>query len=557
MPKPAPEPKQEPKPKQEPTPQPKPKPAPESDQQPEQKPHKAHLPKLIPKGHTVPRPDPAEKQPFRLKFHLPWKGEETAPTDSELAARRKVSSLRTRWLLNSMGAVGLVVAVVTVLAIVLMGSYFYTTMGAGLENKAQTAAEFFSHYQTESEYRERASDYVANFGDTDSIELEFLDTQGEIVLSSYAYQQTAGIHPDTGDITTSLSAATISRWVGRDPTTGERIMAVSAPVVQDGSVKGVIRMVTSMSQVDHQVLLLSVLLLAVAAAILLMIYFTNLYFVRSIAEPIAAITETTKRIAAGSYGVQMEKKYNDEIGELVDTINDMSLKVSQAEKMKSEFISSVSHELRTPLTAINGWGETLLRGEVTDPRDVHKGMAIIVSEAKRLTKMVEELLEFSRIEDGRFTLRIEPIDIKAELEDAVYTYREFFRKKGITLEYNDCEEDFPPIPGDPERLRQVFSNLLDNAAKHGGSGKRITVSIFPEGSMVAIRIRDYGHGIPPEELPHVKTKFYKGSSKVRGSGIGLAVCDEIAIRHNGSLTIENAQGGGCAVTLRLPVHEKS
>ena len=486
-------------------------------------------------------------------FHLLPGKDDGSEAQGEPKLRR--TGLRSRWLFNSMGAVSLVMAAVTVLSIVLLSSYYYTTMESGLENRVQTAAEFFSNYETESEYRERASYYVSTFGETDTIELEFLNTEGEIILSSYAYQQTSGLRPGTKDITTAISSGMMSSWVGRDAETGERIMAVSAPVVQNGAVKGIIRMVTSMRMVDRQMILLTVLLLAGVAAILLMIYFTNLYFVKSILEPIQAITETTKRIAAGSYGVQLEKKYNDEIGELVDTINDMSLKVSQAEKMKSEFISSVSHELRTPLTAINGWGETLLRGEVTDPRDVQKGMAIIVSEARRLTKMVEELLEFSRIEDGRFTLRIEQIDIKAELEDAVYTYREFFRKKGITLEYHDCEEEFPPIPGDPERLRQVFSNLLDNAAKHGGSGKRITVSIFPEGGMVAIRIRDYGHGIPPEELPHVKTKFYKGSSKARGSGIGLAVCDEIAIRHNGSLTIENAQGGGCAVTLRLPVHE--
>jgi signal transduction histidine kinase len=456
-----------------------------------------------------------------------------------------------------MSMVALVVILVVVLATILLGSYFYSAMESGLENKVKTAAEFFNNYTTESEYRERASYYVANFSETDSVELEFLNSSGEIILSSYAYQQTSGVMPGTVDVVNALTNGTISTWSGSDSNTGERITAVSAPVVQNGSVKGVIRMVTSMRAVDRQVMLITLLILAVGMAVLALIYLMNLYFVRSIIEPMAAITDTAKRIAAGSYGVQIEKTYDDEIGELADTINDMSLKISQTEKMKSEFISSVSHELRTPLTAINGWGETLLRGEVTDPRDVHKGMAIIVSEAKRLTKMVEELLEFSRIEDGRFTLRMEMVDIKAELEDAVYTYREFFRKKGISLEYNECEEEFPPIPGDPERLRQVFSNLLDNAAKHGGSGKRITVSIFQDGESVAIRIRDYGAGIPVKDLPHVKTKFYKGSSKVRGSGIGLAVCDEIAVRHNGSLEIGNAVGGGCVVTLRLPFHGES
>ena len=188
-----------------------------------------------------------------------------------------------------------------------------------------------------------------------------------------------------------------------------------------------------------------------------------------------------------------------------------------------------------------------------DAGDVKKGMGIIVSEARRLTNMVEELLEFSRIQDGRFTLSVEPMDIKAELEDAVYTYREFFRREGIELTYQDCPEEMLPISGDPERMRQVFCNLLDNAAKHGGSGKRIDVSIAQDGEEAVIRIRDYGPGIPEEELPHVKYKFYKGSSKARGSGIGLAVCEEIVTRHEGTLTIGNAEGGGCLVTIRLPI----
>ena len=270
-------------------------------------------------------------------------------------------------------------------------------------------------------------------------------------------------------------------------------------------------------------------------------------------EPVAGITEIAKRIAAGSYGIQMEKKHDDEIGDLTDAINDMSLKIAQSEKTQSEFISSVSHELRTPLTAINGWAETLLNGEMRNAEDTKKGMGIIVSEARRLTNMVEELLEFSRIEDGRFTLSVEPMDLKAELEDAVYTYREFFRKEGTELNYDDGGEEFPPVTGDPERMRQVFCNLLDNAFKHGGTGKRIDVAVRREGSMAVIAIRDYGPGIPEDELPHVKYKFYKGSSKARGSGIGLAVCDEIITRHNGTLDIGNAEGGGCVVTLRMPI----
>lgn len=330
-------------------------------------------------------------------------------------------------------------------------------------------------------------------------------------------------------------------------------MAASAPIIYNDTVVGVVRFVTSLRAVDRQLTIIIALATLVGIAIVAMVYFSNLYFVKSIVEPVAAITDTAKRIASGSYGVQMEKKFDDEIGDLTDAINDMSARISQAEKMKSEFISSVSHELRTPLTAINGWAETIMNGEVRQAEDVKKGMNIIVSEARRLTNMVEELLEFSRIEDGRFTLTVEPLDIAAEFEDAIYTYREFFRREGLVLNYEPSDEEFPTVTGDPERLRQVFCNILDNASKHGGAGKRIDASLVREDDYIVIRIRDYGPGIPEDELPRVKMKFYKGSSKARGSGIGLAVCEEIVDRHGGRLEIGNAEGGGCVVTIRLPI----
>ena len=185
--------------------------------------------------------------------------------------------------------------------------------------------------------------------------------------------------------------------------------------------------------------------------------------------------------------------------------------------------------------------------------DSLRGIQIISKEAERLTGMVSELLEFARIQDGRFNLRVEPLDIAAELEDAIFTYGELMKQAGIEVSYDQPSMPIPVILGDPERLKQVFLNLLDNAAKHGGDGKRVEVAISAEGPSVRISFRDHGHGIPASELPHVKEKFYKGSSKNRGTGIGLSVCDEIVARHGGKLDIENAEGGGCLVTITLPI----
>ncbi len=468
---------------------------------------------------------------------------------------KKITGIRKRWMVNSISVVLFIVLLAVAAFSAAMGSYYYSTLSESLKQKAENAISSFDYYRTEAEYYDNARAVVAGEPNSDKLEVEYLDADGQIRFSSS--DLTAFRSPGTPDIAEAISMKRTKVWIGADPSTGEHIMAASSPLMIDGEVVGVMRYVTSLNKVDKQIIIIVAIALGIGLGILGMVYFSNLYFIRSIVDPVAGITETAKRIAAGSYGVQIEKRYDDEIGALTDTINDMSLKINQSEKMKNEFISSVSHELRTPLTAINGWAETIMNGEVRDAGDVKKGMGIIVSEARRLTNMVEELLEFSRIQDGRFTLSVEPMDIKAELEDAVYTYREFFRREGIELNHFDCDEEFPPIAGDPERLRQGFCNLLGNAAKHGGSGKRIDTAIARDEDQVVITIRDYGPGIPAEELPHVKYKFYKGSSKARGSGMGLAVCDEIIPRHEGTLDIDNAEGGGCIVTIHLPIRAQA
>ncbi len=473
--------------------------------------------------------------------------------EAALKRSRKRTSIRRRWMFNSIGVV-LVVLVVAVSAFSLaMANYYYSTMSSSMESSAEYLANWFSGYESASIYLSNARATAADFMQKDRIEQQFLSGAGKVQVSTS--DLTVGTAPATDDIARAIEQKTAQTWRGRDSSTGESVLSVCVPVVYNGDLIGVIRQVTSLKVVDRQLALTTGVSALLAAFVVVIVYSSNLYFIRSIVDPVADVTDTAKRIAAGSYGVQMEKKFDDEIGDLTDAINDMSMRIDRAEKTQSEFISSVSHELRTPLTAINGWAETLYNGEARSTDDVKKGMGIIVSEARRLTNMVEELLEFSRIEDGRFTLSIEPTDIKAELEDAVYTYQEFFRRKGLELTYDDSGEEFPLIDGDPQRLRQVFCNLLDNADKHGGAGKRIDASIVREVDQIIIRIRDYGPGIPEEELPHVKYKFYKGSSKARGSGIGLAVCDEIVTRHNGALKIGNAQGGGCVVTILLPTKE--
>ena len=380
----------------------------------------------------------------------------------KITDQRKIRGIRRRWLINSVGVVLLVLVLALATFSAAIWSYYYSSTTSDLQRRAESTAGGFASY-TRSQYWSNTQNAVQRFEEKTKLELQFLDTSGSVQYSSN--DLAAGTTPDTPEIQEALTNQEVQVWIGSDPDTGERIATASAPIVYHGQTVAVVRYVTSLVNIDRQYVLAVALACLLGAVIFALVYFSNLYFVRSIVEPIASITETARLIADGSYGVQIEKKYDDEVGELTDTINDMSLKIKQSEKTQSEFISSVSHELRTPLTAITGWAETIQSGELKNPEDVRKGMDIIVSEARRLTNMVEELLEFSRISDGRFTLSVEPMDLKAELEDAVYTYREFFRREGIELTYQDCPEEMLPISGDPERMRQVFCNLLiDNAA---------------------------------------------------------------------------------------------
>lgn len=464
----------------------------------------------------------------------------------------KASGLRKRWLLNTVGVV-FALGVVCVMAVTASyAAYYYSNMQSDMEYRAKTTTEFFSNYvnQNYNEFYQSCITYAENFEDKNTIELQFINNQGQLVASSYG--PWAGPPPQTPDIQDAMNYRDIFPYLGKDPQTGERIMAVSSPIIySNGEVIGVLRYVTATWKLDRQIFFVAACSSLVLLIILAIVVLSGSYYLRSIMNPVAEITEKAKRISGGSYGVQMQTPYQDEIGELADTINEMSSKIAQNEKMQAEFISQLSHELRTPLTVINGWSETLLADENLDA-ETRQGMKIIASEAKRLTEMVMDLLDFTRMQDGRMTLAIEPTDIRGEFEDTVYMYGSRLAQEGIQLEYLDNDQDIPEIPCDPQRMRQVFLNILDNAAKHGGAGKRIQASIAYENNCAVVRIRDFGPGIPEDEIPLVKKKFYKGSSSTRGTGIGLAVCDEIVEMHGGTLTLENAPGGGTLVTVTLP-----
>ena len=465
-----------------------------------------------------------------------------------MSASKIKHSITTRWLLNSLGIVVLVMLIVVVVAVVIANSYYSNTARQYLESRMENITLDLSRYTTVSGYRAEVRNIIESFTDKDKYELMAISSSGEITLTSSGFQPSSSL--DMSDYEAARYTENGTAWAEFTLPSGDKVLSHTVMLSGIAPEYSAMRIMTTVNAIDVQLLELGILLSLIALAIVALMFFSGLYFVKSIVIPVRQISETARSYAEGDFSERIEKVKDDELGELCDAINYMATELENTDKIKNEFISSVSHELRTPLTAIKGWSETLCEMDA-DPETFQKGMRVITGEAQRLSQMVEELLDFSRIQDGRFTLHKETMDILAELEDAVLIYTERAKSLGIEMIY-DGPEMLPFVYGDRSRLRQVFINIIDNAVKYSNTGGRVTVEALQVKSDIVILITDTGVGIAPEDLPKIKTKFYKANHTRRGSGIGLAVANEIVEIHDGSIAINSELGKGTTVQISLP-----
>ena len=472
----------------------------------------------------------------------------------EIRVQHSRGGLKGRWMMNSMTVIIAVLAIISIFITMIATSYYYNDIRQNLVMRSTQSAGFLNRFLNSGyeQFRLAGQSFVSGFEDKDKVEIQIISSGGYILSSSSSFTQT-GSEPGTNDVKDCLQNNITTVWMGKDSTSGERVMSSSAPLYDaNKNLIGCVRCISSMAQVQRQIIYVILICVFVGLFVALTVELSNRYFIKSIVEPVMKINIIAKEIAAGRYGMRLHKVYDDEIGDLCDTINHMSEEISRAERTKNDFISSISHELRTPLTAIGGWSDTLIAGGATDPEEVILGLRIIQKESSRLTQMVEELLDFTRLESGRMKLNVELFDVGAELYEAVFMYQNMLEKEHIRLEY-DIPDQMCPVNGDRHRLKQVFLNIIDNAAKYGKDGGKIEITLSRDSYTVRIDVRDWGVGIKEDELPFVKEKFYKGSSKQRGSGIGLAVTDEIVRMHGGTLNISSKYGEGTVVTITLPL----
>lgn len=462
----------------------------------------------------------------------------------------KFKSITLKWFLN----IFLVIAIVICVAGTAFSVLFNALYTDRMESLANDYAYEFSALSntTQNNFKDTAITLADEFKFKDKLEVQVIDINGQTIVSTMGFLDKN--EDSLAEFQKAKENGKPQVYKGKTKD-GEPIMAVTTVIYnQNGLAIGGYRWITSMQAANKMMYGVTSLVILICSSILLFCGFSGWYFVKSIVRPIRDVSNVARTIAMGDLGARLEVENNDEIGELCDAINYMASELSQSENIKNDFISSVSHELRTPLTAIRGWGETAKMSLDSDPELVKRGLDVVLSEAERLSGLVEELLDFSRMQTGRLIVVSQPMNAVQILRESADMYEELAKKQEIDLVFTEPSEDYIVL-GDSNRLKQVFINVIDNAVKYTQSGGQVLVDTLKEEGCVRVIVTDTGVGIPAQDIDRVKEKFYKANKTVRGSGIGLAVADEIIKQHGGLLFIESTENVGTTVTIVLPLYE--
>lgn len=467
------------------------------------------------------------------------------------------NSIVKRWALTVLAGIIVLIIVIGVSIGVILKQQYYNSVEMTLNSRASVMV--LSNFNSASAISDEAfyklaKNFVDNFSDKNVMEVWVIDKNGNVVVSSTGFSVKGELYPDYDYAKASDDGK--GQWIG-EMQSGEKVMAMTYVLPQnDSGTSGAVRYIISLEDVDKQLVQIWIIIGILLVVFISFVVTSGAFFINSIINPVRKINETASKIAKGDFNVSIEKyKYDDEIGQLCDTINNMAYEIGETERMKNEFISTVSHELRTPLTAIKGWGETIRSVKDSDKELIDKGINVIVNESERLTDLVEELLDFSRMESGKMTLKTSKIDIVKELSEVLEVFRERSEREGIELVI-DIPHNSLLLSGDKNRLKQVFVNVIDNSFKYNKKGGFVKVSLECTNTQVKVIIADNGCGISKNDLPRVRERFFKANNSVRGSGIGLAVTDEIIKMHDGEMIIESKIGSGTTTTLILPRRNK-
>lgn len=439
------------------------------------------------------------------------------------------------------------VMVLNILLMIFIRKYYYDNTENLLKSRIEVSINFYNKYFSSKSLVENIYDNVDAFWNENNAQVEIFDSNGNLLMDSIGIKDNKLINAP--DVEKALKGE-VSRWIGKVDYYNKKVMAVSYPLEIDGDIIGIIRFITSLEEIDSVVNNIMIIFIGISIAVLILGIILSIILSNSIINPIKYLNNVAEKMGSGNLSIRSNIDSKNEIGQLSNTLNFMANEIERREQLKNEFISQVSHELRTPLTAIKGWTITL-NNEETDKETLKLGFEIIEKETDRLSLMVEELLDFSRLINENVSLEIKKVNIKAFINHIESFMAPRANKEDIYLRFVTEVDGFMYV--DSNRLKQVFINLLDNAFKFTEAKGNVIFTTSISDENIKFIIEDDGCGISEEDLPKVKQKFFKGKNSNSKNGIGLSICDEIIKLHNGEFNIYSKLGIGTKVEVIIPI----
>lgn len=437
--------------------------------------------------------------------------------------------------------------IIEILIAIIMKYNYYSTVESYMRSQIKYSQDVYISYLADYRLEDAVLEDRDQFYRTSTLQVQILDNSGKILLDDLG-TNLVGQTIDTEDVEMAKNGS-MGSSIYNPSYDNYRVIAYSAPLYNRTEQVGIIRLISSLENIDFILLQNSFLALLVGACLIFIMYLVSNKVAISIVKPINELTTLAEDLAAGKFHRKAEIRSEDEIGKLSKAINFMIDSVNEKEQLKNEFISSTSHELRTPLTSIKGWAMTLQDGQEDElTRD---GLSIIVSETDRLQAMVEELLDFSSYTTGKVQLSLETINIIDLVKNIIKQVNPRAKNNDIDLVLN-YEEDMLMVLVDENRIKQVLLNLIDNSIKFTEADGVIIVNIVDHGDYYDIQVIDTGIGIAQDEILHITDKFYKGKHSKSHMGLGLSISEEIVKLHGGKMIIESVVDEGTTISLRLP-----
>lgn len=444
----------------------------------------------------------------------------------------------------------LTIAIISLFLIFGFRNFYYSNIENELSSRLNLSIDSFEKF-----YSDRTLEDLI----LEDTEMLWANTNSEVQIlnnDKYVIYDSIGAMPTDKIITYDVKAAengTKITYIGSNNYTNDNVMALTGKLRNSAGMDiGYLRFISSLEEPNKEILKTSLGILGLGFIVVIITTIMSLILANSIVKPMKELISVATKMADGQYKIRSELNTPDEFGQLGSTLNSMAEEIIKREQIKNDFISSISHELRTPLTSIKGWAVVLKSAREDERTLINDGLNIIENETDRLSKMVEELLDFSRFISGRIQLEKDTLNITDVLNDIAKQMRPRAELNKIEFQSN-IDPEKAILIGDENRIRQLLINLLDNAIKFTATDGFVRLTSNVLENVIVVLITDNGQGIDKDEIQHVKEKFYKGKHSKSHSGIGLSIADEIAHLHQGELNIYSEKNIGTTVKVTLPI----